>query len=93
MKTNYTNNTRTPEVINRELKKTCRIVSIVEDEYGFLHYFYYNESLTPFVIEVTFKDDKPIATRQLSEDAARIIVPDFKGSSKDPNTNFEFGGF
>lgn len=93
MKTKLTNGTRTPEVILGELQKTCRLVAIQEDEYGFIHHYYYNEKLTPYIIEVTIFNDNPIATRQLSEEAARIIVPDFKGSSKDPNTNFEFGGF
>lgn len=93
MKTNYTNGTRTPEVIHSELLKTCRLVAIKEDDYGFIHHYFYNEDLTPLIMEVTIKDDKAIATRQLSEEAARVIVPDFKGSSKEPNDNFIFGGF
>ena len=90
MKTNYTNGTRTPEVIRNELCKTCRLVAIKEDEYGFIHHYYYNKDLTPLIMEVTIKDDKAIATRQLSKEAARLIMPDI---FKDPADNFTFGGF
>jgi hypothetical protein len=94
MKTKLINGTRTPEVVYNELRKTCRLVAIREDEYGFIHHYYYNENLTPLVMEVTIKDDRAVAIRKLTEEATRVIIPDFKGiKAKDPNQDFTFGGF
>ena len=94
MKTRFTNGTRTPEVILSELQKTCRLVAIREDIAGFINHYYYNKDLSDLVIEVTINplNDKAIATRQLSEDAARYIIPDLK-TKEAPKQEIKFGGF
>lgn len=88
MKTKLSNGARTPQVIYEELRKTCRLVAVTENN-GFIYHYYANKDLTPLVMEVVIYNDKAIATRQLSPDAIRLIMPDYKVVSND----FTFGGF
>ena len=91
MKTKLVNGSRTPEVIAEELKRTCRLVGVYRAPNGLIYHYYANEDLTPKVIEVILQDDRAVAVRQLSKEAIKSIIPDYKETTK--TYDFTFGGF
>ena len=91
MKTKLVNGSRTPEVIYQELKKACMLIAIREGYGGLIYHYYANEDLTPKVIEVILQDDRAVAVRQLSKEAIKSIIPDYKDTTK--TYDFTFGGF
>ena len=93
MKTNYINGTRTPEVIAEELKRYGKLEGIVSAANSDIEFKYYTTpqfGKTAPAMEVTYFKGSPISTRKLSLEALNYLLPN---KAKDPNTNFEFGGF
>lgn len=93
MKTKLVNGARTPEVIYQELKKVCMLIAIREGCGGLIYHYYANENLTPRIIEVIIQNDKAVAIRQLSKEAIKAIIPDYKEPDPEKTYNFTFGGF
>ena len=91
MKTKLVNGSRTPEVIYQELKKVCILIAIREGYGGLIYHYYANEDLTPKVIEVIIQGERAVAVRQLSKEAIKSIIPDYKETNK--TYDFTFGGF
>ena len=95
MKTKFTNGTRTPEVIAKELAKVGKLEGIVEN--STLTYKYYTTPQfgddTP-AIEVTYFKGAAISTRKLPKESLSFLIPNRAKEDKIPSSSdFTFGGF
>ena len=94
MKTNFINGSRTPEVINNELRKYGKLEGRVNKDGGLSYHYYTTPRFGTGLpaVEVTFIKGHVVATRQIDEAALKYLLPDRKNDNK-VDTNFKFGGF